>query len=270
MKIRSISILLLLSILLVTPGCFGPTAEEKLRAELLALSKEECFEKGKAFIADKSWEKGRKYLTYVYENYPSDPISREALLRLSDSYFEEGSDTAYIEALYRYRDYQSRYPNRTESDYVLMRIGDCMLNQSGDPDRDQSNTKKALQQFQELLRLYPQTLRRDEIVAKIRKSRDLLGQHELAVGRFYVRRGFTDSAVGRLTGLLQDFPDFGDTDEVLYWLVRACNDLGKVEQARFFRHRLETEFSASPWTSRAPDLPRESVVEPPPAPANGA
>ena len=88
----------------ILPGCFGPTPEEKFRTELLALSKEVCFEKGKALIAEKKWEKGRKYLAYVYENYPSDPISRDALLRLADSYYEEGTDTTYIEALYRYRD----------------------------------------------------------------------------------------------------------------------------------------------------------------------
>ena len=39
-------------------------------------------------------------------------IGRAALLRLADSYYEEGSLDALTEALFRYRDYQSRFPGR--------------------------------------------------------------------------------------------------------------------------------------------------------------
>jgi outer membrane protein assembly factor BamD len=260
MKRRLIALSLVLFALTGT-GCFGPTAEEKLREELLSLTKEQAFEKGKGLIAEKKWDKGRKYLSYVYENYASDPISREALLRLADSYFDEATDTAYVEGLYRYRDYQNRFPNRPESDYVLMRIGDCLYQQSAEPDRDQTNTRKALKEYDELLRLYPETLRRNEVVEKIKKCRALLANHELAVGRFYVRRGFTDSAIGRLSALLRDYPDFEKTDETLYWLVRSCGDLEQWAPARFYRKRLETEFPGSEWTSKAPVPPEESPEE---------
>jgi len=267
MRIRFLTVpFLALTVLVSTFACFGPTAEEKLRQELLSLSKESAFEKGKQLIADKRWENGRKYLSYVYENYPSESISRDALLRLADSYYEEGSDTSYIEGLYRYRDYQNRFPNRPETDYVLMRIGDCLLKQSKDPDLDQTNSRKALLQYNDLLRLNPSTLRRDEVVEKIRKCRGLLASHELAVGRFYVRRGFTDAAIGRLSNLLRDFPDFKKTDETLYWLVRACRDLDQIDTARFYRTRLENEFPQSQWSNKAPELPEPLQKEPEPAP----
>lgn len=258
---------LLVLLAAATGGCFfGLSAEEKLRNELLALSKEETFEKGKQLVAQGKWEKGRKYLAWVYENYGSDPIAREALLRLADSYYDEGKDTSYIEGLYRYRDYQSRYPNRPESDYVLMRIGDCQLEQAGSPDRDQSTTMKALQQYQELLRIYPKTTRRDEVVERIRRCRGQLAEHELAVARFYVRRGFPDSAAGRLGELLSNFPDFQKTDEALYWMVRACRDAGQLDAARTFRRRLENDFPESEWTDDAPKIPPPPELPPPDLP----
>ena len=264
---------LLLAFALAGSACFGPTAEEKLRAELMAMTKEDCFEKGKALIAKKSWEEGRKYLSFVYENYPSDPLSREALLRLADSYYAEGTEAAFIEGLYRYRDYQSRYPNRPESDYVLMRIADCLRRQAASAERDQSNTRKALVQYQDLLRMYPQTTRRDEVIERIRKCRLRLAEHELAVGRFYYRRGFSVSAVDRLSALLENYPDYAGTDEVLYYLIRSCLDAGKVDEAAFFRKRLEREFPTSSWLRKAPSfsLPEEPApAESPAPPSTGA
>jgi outer membrane protein assembly factor BamD len=265
---KIVPLVLLLSTLGLSGCLWGPTPEEKLRQELLSLTKEQAFEKGKTLISERKWEKGRKYLSFVHENYPSDPVSRDALLRLADSYFDEGTDVSYAEGLYRYRDYQSRFPNRPESDYVMLRIGDCLRKQAGSEDRDSTNTRKALLQYQELLRAHPKTLRRDEVVARIKECRALLAGHELSVGRFYIRRGLPHSAQVRLSSLLEDYPDFDRTDESLYWLVRACIELGDLERARFFRGRLESEFPKSSWTADAPTVPAEGAAtkEAPPPP----
>jgi outer membrane protein assembly factor BamD len=252
--VRRSAAFLALALLGSSAACFGPSSDERLAAALREMDKVEAFEKGKALIAKRKWVEGRKYLTYVFENFPGEAISREALLRLADSYFEEGSDNSLIEGRYRYQDYLSRFPNRPEADYVMMRVADCYFGQGGDPDRDLTSTKKALTQYQEVLRQHPETVRKNEVVEKIRKCRNLLGSHEMTVGKFYARRGFSNAAVERLAGLLQTYPDFDRTDETLFWLVRACLDAGLPDRAAFYRHRLETEFPESSYTDDAPEV----------------
>ena len=82
--------------LLAAAGCAssrpGPKKPDKLTQELLTEPKEVLFEKGKALIAKKKYEDGRKYLNHVFETYPNEPLGREALLLVADSYFKQKSD----------------------------------------------------------------------------------------------------------------------------------------------------------------------------------
>ena len=49
----------------------GAGKPDKITQELLTQPKEALFEKGKALIAKKKWDQGRKYLNYVFETYPN-------------------------------------------------------------------------------------------------------------------------------------------------------------------------------------------------------
>src|SRR5205823_14495509 len=96
----------------------GPKKPDKLTQELLATPKETLFEKGKALLAKKRYDLGRKYLNFVFETYPNDTQGREALLLVADSYFRQGGSASYTEARFRYRDYLNRYPRAPQRDYA--------------------------------------------------------------------------------------------------------------------------------------------------------
>ena len=96
----------------------GSRKPDKVTTELLSTPKEALFEKGKALINKKKYELGRKYLTFVFETYPNDPLGREALLMVADAFFRQGGTTGYTEARFRYRDYLNRYPGAPKRDYA--------------------------------------------------------------------------------------------------------------------------------------------------------
>ena len=50
--------------------------------ELLNLSKEQIFQKGEDAFNAKKYARARKFYSYVYENYPNDPLGRRSLLRV--------------------------------------------------------------------------------------------------------------------------------------------------------------------------------------------
>ena len=97
MRTRGSASVLSAALALALSGCASttPKGPDKVTQELLSQPKEVLFEKGKTLIEKKRYEQGRKYLSFVFETYPNDPMGREALLMVADSYYKEGGTTGY-------------------------------------------------------------------------------------------------------------------------------------------------------------------------------
>jgi len=118
-------------------GCSssGGKKPDKITQELLTEPKEALFAKGKALIAKKKYDEGRKYLNYVFETYPNETVGREALLMVADSYFQQKTTASYTEARYRYRHpgyrvvHHAHRDEAGEQEVVVGHVlrGDCAL-----------------------------------------------------------------------------------------------------------------------------------------------
>jgi len=226
---------------------------DKLTQELLSSPKEVLFEKGKALIAKKKYEEGRKYLSYVFETYPNDPLGRDALLLVADSYVKQGGAAAYTEARYRYRDYLNRYPDAPRRDYARYQFAFCSDKEHETPDRDQTPTHEAIQQYQSLIREYPDSAYAGAARERIRQLIDLLAEHEFGVGYFYMRKGSLASAMGRFSGLEERFPDYRNKDKLFFYEARTLTRLGRNDEAARYYSRLIEEYPKSEYLRKAKD-----------------
>jgi outer membrane protein assembly factor BamD len=234
------------------PGCAtGPKKPDKLTRELLSQSKEELFAKGKASIEKKKYEIGRKYLSFVFETYPNDPLGRQALLMVADSYFRQGTTTGFTEARFRYRDYLNRYPGAPQRDYARYQFALCYDKEHEKPDRDQTSTREAVQQYQVLVREYPDSTFATAARDRIRKLSDLLAEHEFSVGYFYMRKGAPAAALGRFISIEERFPEYGAKDKLLFYAARAATKLGRRDEASRYVSRLIEEYPNSQYARRA-------------------
>jgi len=221
-------------------GCAGSKKPDKLTEELLSTPKEALFEKGTVLVEKKKWETGRKYLSFVFETYPNETIGREALLLLADSYFKQGGTTGYTEARFRYRDYLNRYPGAPRRDYARYQFAVCYDREHERPDRDQTSTREALDQYRALVREFPDTGYAGAARERIRQLIDLLAEHEFAVGYFYLRKGSVAAALGRFTDLEQRYPDYAGRDKLFFYSGRALEELGRGDEAvRYYAQLLE-------------------------------
>lgn len=241
----------LVGVLLVSfVACSGTKKPDKITQELLAKSKEELFEKGKGLIEKKKYEQGRKYLTFVFETYPNDPLGRDALLMVADSYFKQGG-TGYTEARFRYRDYLNRYPAATRRDYARYQFALTYDKEIERPDRDQTATREAIDQYRALIREYPTSSFATAAKERVRVLTDNLAEHEFSVGYFYMRKGAPAAALVRFTELEQRYPEYGARDKLFYYSARALERLGRREEANRYYSRILEEFPESEWARRA-------------------
>ena len=243
--IISLPALLLLSFV----ACSGNKKPDKLTQELLAKSKEELFQKGKDLIGKKKYDQGRKYLTFVFETYPNDPLGRDALLMVADSYFKQGG-TGFTEARFRYRDYLNRYPGATKRDYARYQFALTYDKEIERPDRDQTATREAIEQYQALIREYPDSSFATAAKERVRVLTDLLAEHEFEVGYFYLRKGAPGAALARFTEIEQRYPEYGARDKLLFYSVRVLEKLGRRPEADRYRARLIEEFPDSEWARK--------------------
>jgi|KBSSwiStaDraftv2_1062776.scaffolds.fasta_scaffold25022_3 outer membrane protein assembly factor BamD len=256
-----------LAALLALPvGCAssGPKKPDKLTTELLSEPKEVLFEKGKALIAKGKFEDGRKYLNHVFETYPNETVGREALLMVADSYLKQKNAKNYTEARYRYRDYLNRYPGAPKRDYARYQFALCYDLEHEKPDRDQTATREAIDQYRNLIREFPDSGYAGAGRERIRVLTDLLAEHDFGVGYFYLRKGATASALGRFTTLEERFPDYGAKDKLYYYHAKALERLGRKDEAQTYYGKIVQEFPKSDYVKKVklPAAPKEGQKPP--------
>lgn len=242
----------------------GPAKPDKITQELLSSPKEVLFEKGKALIAKKKWDQGRKYLNYVFETYPNETVGREALLLVADSYFQQKSAASYTEARYRYRDYLNRYPGAPNRDYARYQFAFCYDKEHESPDRDQTATREAIEQYRALIREFPDSGYSGAARERIRRLTDLLAEHDFGVGYFYLRKGSTAAALSRFVQVEQRFPDYGSRDKLYFYQAQALSRLGRSGEALAYYNRVLEEFPQSEYARKARKQIGKKTGEKPP------
>jgi outer membrane protein assembly factor BamD len=255
-----------LAVLLVA-GCAGSKKPDKITTELLTEPKEVLFEKGKALIAKQKYAEGRKYLNHVFETYPNETMGREALLLVADSYFKQKKAKDYTEARYRYRDYLNRYPGAPGRDYARYQFALCYDKEHEKPDRDQTATREAVEQYRALIREFPDSGYAGAGRERIRQLTDLLAEHDFGVGLFYLHKGATVAALTRFTVLEQRYPDYRAKDKLYFYEASALDRLGRKDEAMRYYGRIIEEFPNSEFARKARSKAGAKVGEKAPVPA---
>jgi outer membrane protein assembly factor BamD len=240
-------------------------------ATLASNSDQLIWDAGQKAYEKHNWENARQHFKRIIDAFPQSQFAPAARLALGDAHFAEGGTANYILAVSEYRDFVTLYPSHPKSDYAQFQTGECYFKQKNGPDRDQSQTSEALNEFQRLLDLYPQSSYVEAARDRIRVCRSSLARAEFLAGLFYqrTRRAFR-AAISRYEGLLSDYPDYGELDEVLYRLGECLVIAGRPAEALPHLNRLVESYPQSTRVSEAQSLIAQAskmAPAPPPSPA---
>jgi len=219
--------------------------------EMLKLTKEQVFQRGEEQFAKKRWVRARSYYTHLYENFSNDPLGRRALLRIADTFYQQGDAVNLVEAQYKYRDFINRFPGSESADYAMLQIAMCSYEQMEKPDRDQQKTREALEKLNDMINSFP----RSALIAEAQKRRqdvlDRLAKHDHLVAKYYIKRHSYNAAVLRLNAVVEKYPDYTDRAAVFYDLGTSLSGLGRQAEARLYYERVISEFPKSDYADRA-------------------
>jgi outer membrane protein assembly factor BamD len=247
---RILPLLALAGLMLTGAGCKSRAPEDPI----LRLSAQESIALGKQLLAQEKYDKARPYFSHAFEVEPNSAIGREALLMAADTYYLQGGTANYIQAEAKYRDFLNRFPTSDQSAYVQFQIANSLAKRMEKPDRDQNSTRKALEAYQDLIRLYPTSEYAPQAQTQMQAVLVNLAEHELTVAQFYSRFGVPMAAIERYEYVLQTYPQYKERDKVMYDLGRAYLSIHKTDQAAATFEQLRKQYPQSPYVHQIPDV----------------
>ncbi|BDU71404.1 outer membrane protein assembly factor BamD [Mesoterricola silvestris] len=175
---------------------------------------------GQIYLQNGKWEEGRKVLRVIEERLPSAAEFPLSKLLVADSFFF-GSTSTYPEALVEYQSFLTYFPRHERRDYALYRIALCHYAVIESAERDQTETRRALESFQALLKEAPGSAYAVDAKAKITQCWRRLAESELMVGIFMVKNYQFAPAEKRLKNLMETYPEYVDRERAYYFLGEA-------------------------------------------------
>jgi outer membrane protein assembly factor BamD len=261
LRLRNILAVIVMALAVVSCNRGPRTPRMVVDPELLSITKEQAWQRAEEQFERRRWTRARMYYTHVYENYPNDPLGRRSLLRIADTYYEQGDAVNLVEAQYKYRDFINRYPTSELADYAMLRIAMCSFKQMEKPDRDQQKTREAVEKFDDMLKTYPKSALRAEAETKRQEALDRLARHEHLVAKFYIKRRSFNAALQRLNYLVDTYPNYNERAAAFFDLGNALSELGRNGEARLYFERIVSEFPESDYADRARRRLGEVIAE---------
>lgn len=202
-------------------------------------------DKGNEAIGKKQWLTAREYYKQVTETYTASPLRPDAKLGVGDTYLGEGSASALVMAIAEFQEFLSFYPTHPRADYAQYKLGLAHFRQMRSPQRDQTETRDSIREFETFVTRYPNSALLPEVQIKLRESRDRLGISELEVGRFYYRIRWYPGAIDRLSTLIRQDPGFSSRDEAYFYLAESLIKVKREAEALPIFEKLVAEFEQS-------------------------
>lgn len=209
------------------------------------------YERGTEALERNRWLSAREYFRRILDGYPQSPVRPDAKLGIGDSFQGEGTTEGYILALNEYREFLTFYPTHARADYAQYQLGMTHYRQMRKPQRDQTETREAIREFEAFLQRYPNSSLRPDAETRLREAKNRLGEAEYQVGYFYYRQKWYPGAIDRFKDLLARDPEFTYRDAVYYHLGEALLRVKLDAEALPYFDRLLKEFEASEYLQKA-------------------
>ena len=148
------------------------------------------FERANQTLMKEQLMNARTYFMQIVDNYPQSPFRPDAKLGMGDSYLGEGSMESSVLAANEFREFLTFYPTNIRADYAQYKLAMSHFKQMRAPERDQTETRDALKEFDAFFVRYPSSPLTAEVKANWRIARDRLSQASFRVGLTYFRAAF--------------------------------------------------------------------------------
>ncbi len=232
---------------MVAGACGGASRHEGMAApDLYRLAQQE--------IAEEDWGDAQETLDRLLVRFPEFDSASTASLLLGDIYFQ---DEKYITAAAQYASFVSRYPNSPDVPRANFRVCEAYGELSRVSQRDQTETRQALDVCRAVARNFFGTELADSAAAVAGRMISTLAQREFEIGHHYHQRNGFDAAIIYYERVVELYPDTEWAPRSLIEIMDAYGEiaedspgLGYEQEVEIARERLLTQYPLSAEADR--------------------
>ena len=202
-------------------------------------------ERGMESLEAERWLDARTYFLQIIDGYPQSPFRPDAMLGLGDAYLGEGGAESFVLAANEFREFLTFYPTSSRADYAQYKIAMTHFGQMRAPERDQTETQAALDEFDVFFQNHAESPLTAEVKENWRIARDRLSEASFRIGLHYYRIRWYPGAIDRFREVLREDQGFSGRDEIYFYLAESLARTDKNAEAIPYFERLLAEFDRS-------------------------
>ena len=239
---RKSIIVIIFTNLLVLVGCASePPA-------VIERSQDEIYNKAITALRAGQYKQAAKEFQDFERQHPYSPWVRRSYIMAAYSHY---LDEDYDSAIETSRNFIKLFPSNRDAPYAQYLIAISYYEQITDVGRDQSNTERAVNALNTVVKRYPSTDYARDAALKLDLARDHLAGKEMEIGRFYLNKDQPAAAINRFRYVLENYGTTNHVPEALYRLTEAHLTLGINREAQTAAAILGHNFVGNKWYERS-------------------
>lgn len=205
---------------------------------------EQLYNEAAAEMDQKNYARAFTLFNEVERQHPYSQWATRAQLMAAYAAFEAEDYDESILALDRFT---RLHPGHKDVDYAYYLRALNFYNQISDVGRDQEMTKLAKENFEAILRGYPNSKYARDARLKLDLTMDHLAGKEMSIGRYYLVRNQYHAAIRRFLNVVRDYQTTTHVPEALHRLVESYLSLGIQQEAERVAAILGYNYPGSVW-----------------------
>lgn len=220
---------------------------------------EELYNEAYAAMQGGDYIEAARLFDEVERQHPYSTWASRAQLMAAFCYFQDYKYDDADNTLDRFIQIHPGHPNIAYA-YYLKALSH--YEQITDVRRDQSDTKKAMEELQDVTRRFPDSPYARDAELKLGLARDHLAGKEMEIGRYYLGQMHYIAALGRFRKVIEDYQTTSHAPEALHRLVETNLALGIPREAQTAGAVLGYNFPGSRWYEDSYALLTQNKLKP--------
>ena len=227
---RSLAVIAALFLATLLSGC-GLLPD--LKDETVGWSANKLYSEAKFAMSEGAYESAITYYEKLESRFPYGRYAQQAQMDVAYAYWKSGERESALAACDRFI---KLHPNHPNVDYVYYLRGLInfnedlglmgLLSQQDMTERDPKGARESFDAFRELITRFPDSKYTPDATLRMKYLVNALASLEIHVARYYMKRGAYVAAVNRAQYAVKTYPDVPATEEALFIMVKAYDQLG--------------------------------------------
>ena len=240
-----LKILVCIIILILFGSCSKEVSKKDLIEEKsLELQVEEAYEEGIEALNDGDVLFAAKKFNEAEILFPQAVSAPQSALMAAYSYY---SQDYYGDAIAELKRFLKVYPAHKDLGYAYYLLAICHYEQIVDEKKDLQAIINAKENFNIILKNYPNTEYAIDAEFKIDLINDILAAKEMYLGRYYFERKKWIPAISRFREIIDEYDTTIYTEEALHRLVEVHYTIGLIDEAEKYAQLLGYNYQSSKW-----------------------